>query len=82
MLDTCSPIKEIKKNVGRGGTSEYFMGLGGNAVKVRKMVSFDPDVFPSNKGILFLYPKYHSFSLSEILLGSKTIHHFEDVDGQ
>lgn len=56
MLDTCSPIKEIKKNVGRGGTREYFMGLGGNAVKARKMVSFDPDVFPSNKGILFFVP--------------------------
>lgn len=54
MLDTSSPIKEIKKNVDGGGQSDYFMSLGGSAVKGRKMVPLNPDVFPSNEGVLFV----------------------------
>ena len=54
MLNTSSPIKELKKNVEGGGKSDYFMSLGGSAIRGRKMVPFNPDVFPSNKGILFV----------------------------
>lgn len=45
MPGTSSPI--------RGAKVTIFMSLGGNAVRGRKMVPLNPDVFPSNKGILF-----------------------------
>lgn len=53
MLNTSFPIKEIKKNV-CVGASDYFMSLGGSAMRGRKMVLLNPDVFPSNEGILFV----------------------------
>lgn len=39
---------------GRRGKSDYFMGLGGDAVRGRKMVPLNPNMFPSNEGILFV----------------------------
>ena len=37
-----------KENVEVRGKSDYFMSLGGSAMRGRKMVPFNPDVFPSN----------------------------------
>lgn len=42
-----------KEKCGRRGKSDYFMGLGGDAMRGRKMVPLNPDVFLSNSGILF-----------------------------
>lgn len=58
------------------------MALGGNAVKGRKMVPHNSDMFPSNGSVLFCAFSTIFPPLSEILLGNKTIHYFEDVDGQ
>lgn len=43
-----------KEKCGRRDKIDYFMGLCGDAMRGRKMVPLNPDVFPSNNGILFV----------------------------
>lgn len=57
------------------------MNLRGNTVKGRKMFPLNPNVFPSNEGILLVSWVPFTLSSSLTLLGNKTISHVGDVDG-